>query len=314
MIKAERLTKYYGSKLAIEDVSFDISRGEIVGLLGPNGAGKTTVLRILTCFMPPTRGKALINGLDTTVQSLEARRNIGFLPENVPLYQELPVERFLRFAAQAKGIRRGEADAAINKVIGLCGLEDHRQRLIKHLSKGLRQRVGLAQALIGDPPILILDEPTTGLDPAQIIEIRQLISELGKERTVLLSTHILPEVSQVCSRVIIMNKGNIIAQDTQEGLKARVRGGKQTVLRIGARLERIREVLEPIPGVKSVQKGEREGDVIVESRDGEDLRPLLAKALVEAGIPLWEMRPADITLEEVFVHLVTEDPARLKGD
>ncbi len=314
MITAQGLTKYYGAKLAIEDVSFHIEKGEIVGLLGPNGAGKTTVLRILTCFMPPTHGKALIHGLDTRTQSLEARKKIGFLPENVPLYHELPVMRFLRFAGMAKGLKGGKLSSGIESVIELCGLAEHGHRLIKHLSKGLRQRVGLAQALLADPPILILDEPTTGLDPAQIIEMRQLIKKFGSERTVLLSTHILPEVSQICNRVIVMNRGRIIAQDSQEGLKARFSGGGgRTTLLVDGEFDRVKDILSAIQGVKEVRQGQRPGEVIVESAGEPSLRPYFAKALVEAGLPLLEMRSVEMSLEDVFVHLVTEEGLEREG-
>ena len=314
MITAQGLTKYYGAKLAIDNVSFHIDRGEIVGLLGPNGAGKTTVLRILTCFMPPTHGKALIHGLDILTHGLEARKRIGFLPENVPLYHELSVIRFLSFAGMAKGLNGESLSMAIGRVIDLCGLQEHSHRLIKHLSKGLRQRVGLAQALVGDPPILILDEPTTGLDPAQIIEMRRLIKELGSERTVLLSSHILPEVSQLCNRVIIMNKGKIIAQDTQEGLMARISGsGRRTILLVDGKFDQVKGILESIEGVRDVRKGQRPGEIIVEGHEERSLRPFLAKAVVEAGLPLMEMRSMDVSLEEVFVHLVTEEVLEANG-
>ncbi|MBN2125016.1 MAG: ABC transporter ATP-binding protein, partial [Deltaproteobacteria bacterium] len=196
MIAAEQLTKYYGLKPAIQEVSFEVRKGEIVGFLGPNGAGKTTILRIITCFMQPTSGRILVDGLSTRRDSLKVRRKIGFLPENVPLYSELSVKAFLAFAGAVKGLSGKELQAEIDRVLGACDLKEHGRRLVKHLSKGLKQRVGLAQALLNDPPILILDEPTTGLDPAQIVDVRKLIRELGGERTVLLSTHILPEVGQ----------------------------------------------------------------------------------------------------------------------
>ncbi|RPI70813.1 MAG: ABC transporter ATP-binding protein, partial [Desulfobacteraceae bacterium] len=202
MIIAKALSKYYGLKAAVQDVSFEIAKGETVGLLGPNGAGKTTILRILTCFMPPSSGAITVNGLDGYTHSLAIRGQIGFLPETVPLYSDLSVQQFLDFAGSVKGLRGLNLDRAMDRVSEDCGLKEHRKRLIKHLSKGLKQRVGLAQALINNPPILVLDEPTTGLDPAQIVEMRKLMRDLTGQRTILLSTHILPEVSQVCGRVI----------------------------------------------------------------------------------------------------------------
>jgi ABC-2 type transport system ATP-binding protein len=307
MIVAEALTKYYGLKPAIRDVSFRVEKGEIVGFLGPNGAGKTTILRILTCFMPPTSGQVLVDGLSTRTRSLEVRAKIGFLPENVPLYNDLSVKRFLAFAGSVKGLKKSPLRDEIQRVTHVCGLDEHLMRLIRHLSKGLKQRVGLAQALLGDPSILILDEPTTGLDPAQIVEIRQLIRSLGRERTVLLSTHILPEVSQVCNRVIIVNKGGIIAENTPEALTAQTQKGSRTTLRIDGPQSEIGEKLLSVEGVSKVEGGVRRGEFIVESGSDERTRPRLARAVVEAGWGLQEMRARDLSLEEVFVQLVTEE-------
>ncbi len=307
MIVAESLTKYYGFKLAIEDVSFEIKRGEIVGLLGPNGAGKTTILRILTCFMPPSEGGASIFGLDTRTHSLEVREKIGFLPENVPLYHDLRVQVFLRFAGEAKGLRGDKLQKEVLRVLGECGLAEHRNRLIKHLSKGLRQRVGLAQALLADPPILILDEPTAGLDPAQIVEIRQLIKSHRGERTVLLSTHILPEVSQLCERVIILNKGRVVAEDTPESLTARIQRGMRTLIRVRAPEDELRNKLLSLKRITSVMPSGARGQFIVESIGDESIRPLIARTIVESGWDLMEMSGKDLSLEEVFMHLVTKE-------
>ena len=307
MITAESLTKYYGLKPAIQDVSFEIERGEIVGLLGPNGAGKTTILRILTCFMPPSSGRATIDGLDTATQSLQVRERIGFLPENVPLYHDLRVNTFLHFAGSAKGLKGKGLQNALEKVIDECGLAEHRHRLIKHLSKGLRQRVGLAQALLADPPILILDEPTTGLDPAQIVEIRQLIESHRGQRTVLLSTHILPEVSQLCERVIILNRGSVVAEDTPESLTAKIQRGIRTLIRVKGPEQEIMSKISSLDGVTAVVPCERKGEFVVESKEDISIRPLIAKTIVDSGWGLMEMTGRDLSLEEVFVHLVTEE-------
>ena len=307
MIVAESLTKNYGLKAAIQDVSFEIQGGEIVGLLGPNGAGKTTILRILTCFMPPTSGVARIDGLDTSTESLKVREKIGFLPENVPLYHDLRVETFLRFAGTAKGLKGKSLQKEIERVIVDCGLGEHRNRLIKHLSKGLRQRVGLAQALLGDPPILILDEPTTGLDPAQIVEIRQLIRSHRGQRTVLLSTHILPEVSQLCERVIILNRGRVVAEDSPESLTVRIQHGIRTLISVRAPEHEVISKISSLDGVTRVMASDRKGQFVVESKDDASIRPLIARTIVESGWDLIEMTGRDLSLEEVFVHLVTEE-------
>jgi ABC-2 type transport system ATP-binding protein len=309
MIIAEELTKYYGLKPAIREVSFHIDAGEIVGFLGPNGAGKTTILRILTCFMPPTSGKVRIDGLDSRTQSLAVREKIGFLPENVPLYNELAVNRFLSFAGAVKGLKGKQLKDEVDRVIPICGLAEHRSRLIRHLSKGLKQRVGLAQALIGDPPILILDEPTTGLDPAQIVEIRELIRNLGGDRTVLLSTHILPEVSQVCRRVIIINRGQIVAEDTPESLSGRIQKqkGLQTYIRVDGPTAQVKERLSALNGITRVEEADGEGAFIVQSTYDEEIRPMMARRIVDSNWGLREMRSQEVSLEEVFVQLTTEE-------
>jgi len=307
MIVAEKLTKFYGLKPAVQDISFHVNKGEIVGFLGPNGAGKTTILRTLTCFMPPTSGKVLIGGLDTRKDSLQVRKKIGFLPENVPLYNELSVDRFLAFSGSVKGLARKELINEINRVTGICGLVEHKKRLIKHLSKGLKQRVGIAQALLNDPSILILDEPTTGLDPAQIVEIRDLIRNLGGQRTVLLSSHILPEVSQVCKRVIIVNQGRIIAEDTPEGLTEQVQKGRRTVLSVDGPAPDVKQKLLSLKGVSRVEEVDKEGTFLVESVSNENIRPMMAKAVVESNWGLREMRSKDLSLEDIFIKLVTEE-------
>jgi ABC-2 type transport system ATP-binding protein len=309
MIVAENLTKYYGPHPAVQDVSFHVDRGEIVGFLGPNGAGKTTILRIITCFMPPTSGSITVNGLDSRDQSLAVRRSIGFLPESVSLYNDLSVTRFLTFVGTVKGLAGKELDGQLQKSVESCGLLEHRTRLIRHLSKGLKQRLGLAQALLSDPPILILDEPTSGLDPAQIVEIRGLIQALSGERTILLSTHILPEASQVCKRVIILNQGRIIAEDTPESLSHQIqaRRGMQTVLRVEGPASEIEARLASLPGVLAVERTLRAGEFIVESDSDETVRHRIAKTVVESHWGLSEMRARDLSLEDVFVQLVTEE-------
>ena len=307
MIVAEKLTKFYGLKPAVQDISFHVDKGEIVGFLGPNGAGKTTILRTLTCFMPPTSGRVLIGGLDTRKDSLEVRKKIGFLPENVPLYNDLSVNRFLAFSGAVKGLSGKGLTNEIDRVTGICGLGEHRKRLVKHLSKGLKQRVGIAQALLNDPSILILDEPTTGLDPAQIVEIRDLIRNLGGQRTVLLSSHILPEVSQVCQRVIIVNQGRVIAEDTPDVLTEQVQKGRRTVLSIYGPAAEVKKKLLSLDGVSRVEEAKQEGTFIVESVSGESIRPMMAEAVVESNWGLREMRSKDLSLEDVFIKLVTEE-------
>lgn len=306
MIQVENLTKFYGLKPAIHDISLDIEPGKIVGLLGPNGAGKTTILRILTCFMQPTSGRVVVDGMDCRTRSLEVRKRIGFLPETVPLYSDLRVQVFLRFAASLKGLNGGDLRRELDRVISECGLKEHRKRLIKHLSKGLKQRVGLAQALLGDPPLLILDEPTTGLDPAQIIEVRNLIRDLGGERNVLLSTHILPEVSQLCERVIILHNGRVLREDTPANLAQEIQQGFRTVISVdGPEYEAVR-ALSGLKGVITVRASGKPGEIVVNSSSDEGVRPLMARTIVESGWGLREMRSSELSLEEVFVHLVTE--------
>jgi ABC-2 type transport system ATP-binding protein len=307
MIEAKNLTKYYGSKPAIRDVSFHIKKGEVAGLLGPNGAGKTTIIRILTCYMHATSGIILVDGLDCSEFSLQVRRMIGFLPESVPLYSDLSVDRFLGFSGTIKGLKGKQLKDAINRVISLCGLEEHRRRLIRHLSKGLKQRVGLAQALINDPPVLVLDEPTTGLDPAQIVEIRELIRSLKGKRTILLSTHILPEASQLCDKVLIIDNGKILREDSPHNLAREVQKGMRTRIQVQAPEEELRSMVLSINGVWDIKKGDRDYEWIVESERSDTIRPIMARSIVKKGWPLMEMREDEIGLEQVFIHLVTEE-------
>jgi ABC-2 type transport system ATP-binding protein len=308
MIEVEHLTKFYGLVPAISDLSFQVGQGEVVGFLGPNGAGKTTTMKILTCFLPPTSGQARIDGLDISRDSLGVRQKIGYLPENNPLYGEMTVERFLSFAAQAKGLPGREATTAAARVAEDCGLEAVRGRIIGHLSKGFRQRVGLAQALLKEPPVLILDEPTIGLDPAQVIEIRQLIKSLGRERTILLSSHILPEISQVCQKVIILNQGRIVATDTVSSLTTQLQSSRKIKLVLRGPREAIRSTLAAIPGILRIEPKEAEGAYELEMQKDLDVRADISRAVVQQGWDLLEMHSQELSLEEIFVQLVTEEP------
>ena len=310
MIEVKGLTKYYGRLAAVKDVNFTVNSGEIVGFLGPNGAGKTTTMRILTCFSPPSDGEVKIDGLDIIKDSFNIRKKIGYLPENVPLYDWMRVERYLYFVAKIKGISSKQIDVEVNKVEKALDIFQVKHRIIKSLSKGFRQRVGLAQALIGDPPILILDEPTIGLDPRQIREIRQLIKGFSKNETVILSTHILPEVSQVCDRVMIINKGTIIAEDTPRDL-AQSRGNTiRNQVTVRGPSQEIDVLLSALPTVHSVtmkSENNSESTMIVESDNSMELRPLIAKAIIEKGWDLLELRMLQATLEDIFIDLVTEE-------
>ena len=304
MIQVEHLTKYYGDLPAVQDVSFSMRQGEILGFLGPNAAGKTTTMRILSGYLPPTAGTARVAGYDVTHDSLEVRRRIGYLPETVPLYPEMTVRSYLEFMAALRGVAR-PAPAA-DRVMESCGVTDHQDMLVGKLSKGYRQRVGLAQALIHDPEILILDEPTIGLDPRQIIEVRNLIKGLGGTRTIILSTHILPEVSQVCERVMIINKGRLVAEDTPADLTTCLRGAQELFVQVARPAPDARQSLEAIPGVLGVaDKGD--GCYQIDSTLEADPRTRIAELVVEQGWGLLELRPVGMSLEEVFLKLTTEE-------
>jgi len=306
MIEVHDLSKYYGQNLAVSRLNFAVSPGEIVGFLGPNGAGKTTTLKILAGFLAPSSGGARINGFDCVTQSLQARQSLGYLPEHVSLYPDLTVTQFLQFAARVKGVAGKDEKAELERVMAACGLEEVRRKLIATLSKGFRQRLGLAQALLKMPPLLILDEPTIGLDPSQIVEIRTLIQELAGDHTVILSTHILPEVSQLCQRVIIINRGQIVASDTVENLSRQMGQGARTLLSVKGPEGEVAAALQGLPGVAQVTaKGE--GAFLVESGNGHELRPLIARLVVDKGWDLLELRAQEFTLEEVFLNLVTEE-------
>jgi ABC-2 type transport system ATP-binding protein len=313
MIEVQGLTKYYGTTPAIQDVSFHVEKGEIVGFLGPNGAGKTTTMRILTCFFPPTSGSARVAGFDVFDDSLEVRRRVGYLPENVPLYQDQTVWAYLNFMAEVRGVGASQRKAQVAQVMDECGLGEVSGKLIGKLSKGFRQRVGIAQALLHRPEVMILDEPTIGLDPRQIIEIRHLIRSLAGDRTVIISTHILPEVSMICGRALIINQGRIVAADTPETLTARLQHGFRIHLQVeGGDRKAVAEALQGIQGVTSVELervvSPTANAFLVHSRDERDVRRDLARAVVERGWGLLELRSVDMSLEDIFLHLVTEEP------
>jgi len=314
MIEAEGLTKYYGSIGAIKDVSFQIDKGEVVGFLGPNGAGKSTTIRILTCYMPPSSGTARVEGLDVIENSLQIRQRIGYLPETVPLYRDLTVRRFLRFAAGAKGVEAKKMNLEISRVVSACGLEKNANRIIRNLSKGFRQRVGLAQALLNDPAVLVLDEPTIGLDPSQIIEIRRLIQDLREDRTILLSSHILPEVSQLCQRVIIINKGEIVATDSPTNLTSQLQKTVKILLEVSGPSQ---EFAQAIAGMAGIQKVSVENNgtskFVIETDPSTDMRSQIAATAVQKGCGLLELRTVQLSLEDIFMQLVTEEPSSEEG-
>ena len=313
MIEVEHLNKVYGSTAAIQDVAFTVEPGEILGFLGPNGAGKTTTMRILAGYIPATSGTARIAGYDVHEQSMAVRQRIGYLPENPPLYLDMTVESFLYFVARIKGVPAGDRARQVQSAIVRCNLEEKRHLLIRKLSKGFRQRVGIAQAIVHDPPAIILDEPTVGLDPRQIIEVRNLIKSLAGERTIILSTHILPEVSMTCSRVSIINRGQIVASNTPENLMAQLAGGSGYDLEIEGELEAAQTLLQVLPGVKLVESGkgdrlpEKRVSVRVVSEPGADPGRDIAAVLVGAGVGLYEMRRTRVSLEDVFLELTTQE-------
>jgi len=310
MIEAEGLTKFYGSISAINNVSFRIEKGEVVGFLGPNGAGKSTTIRILTCYMPPSSGTARVEGLDVIENSLQIRQKIGYMPETVPLYNDLTVSRFLRFAAGSKGVEAKRMNTEISRVISACGLEKNANRIIRNLSKGFRQRVGLAQALLNDPAVLILDEPTIGLDPSQIIEIRRLIQDLREERTILLSTHILPEVSQLCQRVIIINKGEIVATDSPTNLTSQLQKTVKIVLEVSGPSQEFAQAIENMAGIQKVSVvNNGTSKFVIETDPSMDMRSQIAATAVQKGCGLLELRTMQLSLEDIFMQLVTEEPS-----
>ena len=315
MIEVQNLSKSYGTVTAVDRISFTVQKGEILGFLGPNGAGKTTTMRVLTGYLPASSGTARVAGFDVFDQSLEVRRRIGYLPENPPLYTDMTVEGYLDFVARIKDVPPERRRARVERAMEMTNIPDKRGDLIKHLSRGYKQRVGLAQALVHDPEVIILDEPTVGLDPKQIIEVRHLIKSLAGSHTIILSTHILPEVSMTCDRVVIINKGRIAAVDTVANLQAQLRGTNRIHMEVRGEGKKVRQALQGIAGVwqVSVDSPATGGDgrlsLTVETEPGRDLRSLLAATVVGAGWELFELRSASVSLEEIFLQLTTEEPS-----
>ena len=313
MIEVQDLTKTYGSVTAVDHVSFTVNKGEILGFLGPNGAGKTTTMRILTGYMPATSGTARVAGFDVFNDSIEVRRRIGYLPENPPLYPEMTVESYLDFVARIKNVPADKRSGRITDALQKTSLVDKRTELIKRLSRGYKQRVGLAQALVHDPDVIILDEPTVGLDPKQIIEVRHLIKGLAGSHTIILSTHILPEVSMTCDRVVIINKGKVAAVDTPQNLTTQLKGGQKIRLEVKAPEKSLQEALAQIPGAGKIQieSPRQDGHLLatVEAVPGQDLRSQIAAKVVERGWQLYELRGVSLSLEEIFLELTTDDAA-----
>ena len=310
MIEVEHLTKRYGPVTAVQDVSFQVHKGEILGFLGPNGAGKTTTMRVLTGYMPATEGRVVVAGHDVFEQPVKAKRRIGYLPETPPLYPDMTVREYLQFVAKIKGVPPSDRKKRVEEVMARTWVSDMAGRACGKLSKGYRQRVGLAQALIHNPDVLILDEPTAGLDPKQIIETRRLIKELAGDHTIILSTHILPEVSQTCDRVVIINKGRVVAVDTPDNLTRRLSGAETMFVQVdGARAGEAAAALAKVPGVVRVAPVDHAatGAFEVESETGRDVRRELARAVVLGGHDLLELRPTRVSLEDIFLSLTTEE-------
>jgi ABC-2 type transport system ATP-binding protein len=313
LIEVQDLTKTFGERTAVDHISFAVNKGEILGFLGPNGAGKTTTMRMLTSFMPATSGTARVAGFDVFDNSLEVRRHIGYLPENPPVYPDMTVESYLDFVARIKGVPSEERAQRVTDALEKTNITDKRDELIKRLSRGYKQRVGLAQALVHDPDVIILDEPTVGLDPKQIIEVRHLIKNLAGNHTIILSTHILPEVSMTCDRVVIINKGKIAAVDTPQNLTSQLKCGHRIRVEVQASEQPLREVLAQIPGASRVQieAAPLAGHVLatIEAAEGKDIRSAIAARIVEKGWPLFELKGVSLSLEDIFLELTTDDAA-----
>jgi ABC-2 type transport system ATP-binding protein len=306
MIEVRNLTKRYAGTLAVEDVSFEVGRGEIVGLLGINGAGKSTILRILSCFIPASAGSATVAGFDVFRQADEVRRHIGYMPENNPLHQEMRVREYLKFRARLKGLSRSRSRERVSRVLEQCGLKDVHKRIIGQLSKGFRQRVGLADALVHEPDLIILDEPTIGLDPNQLRSVRQLIKDLAGRHTVLVSTHILPEVEITCTRVLILHQGRIVASDTTENLHKTIFKAGPVVAEIAAPLPELLQAWSDVDTVQHMDVAAIDGDYCrctLAARDGIDLRPIVFKMAAERGWALRELTRGKHSLEDIFIKL-----------
>jgi ABC-2 type transport system ATP-binding protein len=309
MIEAEGLTHYYGPYPAIQDVNFGVRKGEILGFLGPNGAGKTTTMRIITGFVPPTRGTVTLDGFDVVEQSLEARRRVGYLPETVPLYTDMSVNGYLKYMGTLRGMSPKAIKSRLDDVTDVCRLGDYRKTQIGKLSKGFRQRVGIAQAILHEPQLLVLDEPTIGIDPIQVVETRRLIQELGKDQTVVLSSHILPEVSMICDRVLIINEGNIVAEDTPKNLAEGLQGVERLEVEIGGPVAEVIPVLKAIRGVNDVVHSSRDDrhTYTIQAESGQDLRDAISQAVISNGWSLRGLQMVGMSLEEVFLRLTTHE-------
>src|SRR5690348_9796409 len=317
MIKVSQLTKRYARTTAVDQISFEVAKGQIVGFLGPNGAGKTTTMRMLTCFLPPSSGTAAVAGFDVLEQPMEVKKRIGYLPEAPPIYPEMETAEYLKFVGKLKGLKGADLEKRVDYVCQRCAISDVKTRLLGKLSKGYRQRVGLAQAIIHNPDVLILDEPTAGLDPKQINETRDLIKDLAGEHTIILSTHILPEVEQTCEQVIIINKGKLVATDSVRNLQAHARGAETVLVEVAGRnssleIPSVQIKLEQVAGVSRVlckQQMDSRAVFEVESKKGSFVRGDVARAIVESGWDLNELRPAAMSLEEVFLQLTGNEAA-----
>jgi ABC-2 type transport system ATP-binding protein len=314
VIQADSLSRSYGERWAVRNVSFETRAGEILGFLGPNGAGKTTTMRILTGFLAPTSGRASVAGFDVVQQPLEVKRRLGYLPESVPLYEDFTTREYLRFVARLKGVERRKVDGAVDRAMDLCAVGTVADRLLRNLSRGYRQRVGLAHAIVHDPPVLILDEPTSAMDPRQIVEIRNVIKGLRGTHTIILSTHILPEATAVCDRVIIINEGAVVAVDTYEQLAARLRSSEKTLVRLARADHAVRDRLKTLSGVLHVTQGSAAEEFVVEAALGKDVREEIARTVVGSGAGLLELRPLAMSLEDVFLRLVREEAAPAADD
>jgi ABC-2 type transport system ATP-binding protein len=313
LIEVEHLTKSYGRGNAVSDISFKVEKGEILGFLGPNGAGKTTTMRVITGYLPATTGTVKVAGYDVAEQSLEVRKRIGYLPEAPPVYPEMTVRAYLEFVARIKGVAGKDLNSRVESAMRMTNVADRKDDLIRRLSRGYKQRVGIAQAIVHNPDVVILDEPTVGLDPNQIIEVRHLIKQLAGEHTIILSTHILPEVEVTCDRVVIINKGRIAAVDTPGNLTTQMKGGERIKMEVKGNADAVRAALEAVEGVTRVDVNEADAggllEVTVESSAGQDLRSQLAARVVGGGFELYELRSVSLSLEDIFRQLTTEERA-----
>ncbi len=317
MIEIKNLTKVYGSKKAVDDISFTVNRGEILGFLGPNGAGKTTTMNIITGYIAASGGNVTVDGLDVVEKSMECRRKIGYLPEQPPLYMDMTVSEYLNFVYELKGAKE-EREEHLSSIMEMVKITDVKDRIIRNLSKGYKQRVGIAQALVGNPEVLILDEPTVGLDPKQIIEIRNVIKELGKKRTVILSSHILPEVSAICERVIIINKGKIVAIDTPENLSKALSTERKLIIRVEGSEAQIESALSKVDGISYIESlGQKETgtyDYLIEATGDGDIRKKVFSSLALAQLPILMSKTTGLTLEEVFMQLTSGEDVQAEDE